>query len=108
MYLISGNVRKYFVVASRSLGRTPLTTPSKNYVASVVAFSNCRMLVEDLSFLPPKLLQDSRAFSSVLLELLDEVDLRVVDLRERRKALRRFKSISRKNSVDHSFEELCS
>ncbi|KAG5632129.1 hypothetical protein H5410_003846 [Solanum commersonii] len=30
----------------------------------------------------------------------------VVDLRERRKALRRFKSISGKNSVDYSFEEL--
>ncbi|KAG5620624.1 hypothetical protein H5410_005842, partial [Solanum commersonii] len=47
MYLISGNVGKHFVIASRSLGRTPLTTPSKSYVAGVVAFSNCRMLVEE-------------------------------------------------------------
>ncbi|KAG5615610.1 hypothetical protein H5410_015434 [Solanum commersonii] len=47
MYLISGNVEKYFFISSRSPGRTPLTTPLKNYVAGVVAFSNpCRMLIE--------------------------------------------------------------
>ncbi|KAG5576799.1 hypothetical protein H5410_056933 [Solanum commersonii] len=31
----------------------------------------------------------------------------MIDLQERREALGRFKSISEKNSVDHSFEELC-
>ncbi|KAG5580912.1 hypothetical protein H5410_051539 [Solanum commersonii] len=46
MLLISGNVGKCFVVSSRSPGRTPLITPSKNYVVDV-AFSNCRMLVEE-------------------------------------------------------------
>ncbi|KAG5606503.1 hypothetical protein H5410_027995 [Solanum commersonii] len=46
--LISGKVGKYFVVSSRFSGRTSLTTPSKSYVVDVVAFSNCRMLVEEL------------------------------------------------------------
>ncbi|KAG5619725.1 hypothetical protein H5410_004943 [Solanum commersonii] len=49
MYLISGNVEEHFVVSSRSLRRTPLITPSKSYVVDVVAFSNCRMLLEDFS-----------------------------------------------------------
>ncbi|KAG5589940.1 hypothetical protein H5410_040454 [Solanum commersonii] len=49
MYLISENIGKHFVVASRSPERTPLTTPSKSYVVGVVAFSNCRMLVEEFS-----------------------------------------------------------
>ncbi|KAG5632572.1 hypothetical protein H5410_004289 [Solanum commersonii] len=47
MYLISENVGKHFIVSSRSPGRTPLTTHSKSYVVGVVAFSNCRMLVEE-------------------------------------------------------------
>ncbi|KAG5611560.1 hypothetical protein H5410_022841, partial [Solanum commersonii] len=47
MYFISENVRKHFVVSSRSLERTLLTTPSKSYVVGVVAFSNpCRMHVK--------------------------------------------------------------
>ncbi|KAH0683190.1 hypothetical protein KY290_021778 [Solanum tuberosum] len=49
--LISGNIGKCFVVSSRSLGRTPLITPSKSYVIDVVSFSNCRMLLEEFSFL---------------------------------------------------------
>ncbi|KAG5584344.1 hypothetical protein H5410_044778 [Solanum commersonii] len=49
MLLISGNVEKRFVVSSRSLGRTPLMTPSKSYIVDSIASSNCRMLVEELS-----------------------------------------------------------
>ncbi|KAH0722692.1 hypothetical protein KY290_005347 [Solanum tuberosum] len=50
MCLISRNVRKQFVVSSRSPGRTPLTTHLKSYVVGVVAFSNpCRMFVEEFS-----------------------------------------------------------
>ncbi|KAG5620421.1 hypothetical protein H5410_005639 [Solanum commersonii] len=49
MLSISGNVGKRFVVSSRSLGRTPLMTPSKSYVVDGVASSNCRMLVEEFS-----------------------------------------------------------
>ncbi|KAG5575661.1 hypothetical protein H5410_055795 [Solanum commersonii] len=47
IYLSSENVGKHFIISSRSPGRTLLTTPSKSYVVSVVAFSNlCRILVE--------------------------------------------------------------
>ncbi|KAG5594803.1 hypothetical protein H5410_036035 [Solanum commersonii] len=49
MYLISGNIGKHFVVSSRSPGRTSLITPSKSYVVDVVAFSNCRMLLQEFS-----------------------------------------------------------
>ncbi|KAH0722690.1 hypothetical protein KY290_005345 [Solanum tuberosum] len=50
MCLIYRNVRKHFVVSSRSPGRTMLTTPSKSYIVGVVDFSNpCRMLVEEFS-----------------------------------------------------------
>ncbi|KAG5576231.1 hypothetical protein H5410_056365, partial [Solanum commersonii] len=67
MLLISGNIKKCFVVSSRSPGRTLLITHSKS---SVVDYNIVVLLI-----LSPKLLQDSRAFSSVLLELLDDVDL---------------------------------
>ncbi|KAG5589937.1 hypothetical protein H5410_040451, partial [Solanum commersonii] len=60
------NVGKHFVVASRSPGRTPLTTPSKSYVGGVVAFSNFRMLVEDVAFdKRPHFLTLSHAFPGV-------------------------------------------
>uniref|UniRef100_M1B3J0 Uncharacterized protein n=1 Tax=Solanum tuberosum TaxID=4113 RepID=M1B3J0_SOLTU len=50
MCLIYRNVRKQFIVSSRSPGRTLLITPSKSCVVGVVAFSNpCRILVEEFS-----------------------------------------------------------
>ncbi|KAG5600164.1 hypothetical protein H5410_031534 [Solanum commersonii] len=49
MLSISWNVGKHFAVSSRSPRRTLLITPSKSYVVDVVAFSNCRMLVEEFS-----------------------------------------------------------
>jgi len=63
-----------------------------------------------LLILSPKILQDSRAFSSVFLEMLDDVDLlEMLSISGNvEKMLCCFKSISGKNSVDDSFEELCS
>ncbi|KAG5601520.1 hypothetical protein H5410_032890 [Solanum commersonii] len=46
------SVAKTLRCLSRSRRRTLLTTPSKNYAIGVVAFSNCKMLVEELSSSP--------------------------------------------------------